>query len=155
MNTAWKLTQGMIQYSWMCYAAASGLPPVEHYECVKQVTSTTAVPNFCSFGYKLEMSCCTNWRRVTFAERRFIFKNIVVTFQHCIWCLLSNTLLCNHLVRRAEMVVQKKLIMCCDKVYILFSRNTRNQLLFWCFMFSFYLKAEKCLKIINVTAVIY
>lgn len=88
--------------------------PVKHYECVNQVMSANAVPNFCFLDTSSEKSCCTNWGKIAFAENFNIdygqsihFSIHFITCQQYILYSISNTLLCNRLVRREQKVVQK------------------------------------------------
>lgn len=136
--------------------------PVKHYECVNRRVQMLCLIsvffwiqawNVLQFKLREDGICRKNKLGLDMV-RLFIFSR---HFTLMIWSL-SNALLCNRLVKKGHKVVQKKnqLIMFCDKVYILFSnwpsRNLKEiSCLFvlffgWWFMFSFYLKAEKCLK---------
>ena len=130
--------------------------PVKHYECVKTGGENKCCAYFTFFGYKLEMSCCTKWGKITFADKLNIgcgqssfFKTISYfsTLHDAYFQMLCYV---TTLTEEDRRLCRKQLIMFCDKVYILFSnwysRNTRIQLLFWQVMLSFYLKAEKCLQ---------
>lgn len=130
--------------------------PVKHYECVNQVKSTNAVPIFSFFGYKLEMSCRLKWGKITFGEKCSIgygqsihFSKHYITFRHYIM-LTQIHYYVTALSGEDRRLRRKTNHVLWQSVHTLFKltfkKPRRNQMFFWWFMFSFYLKAEKCLK---------
>lgn len=134
----------MIQYSWMLLCSCFKSSPVKHYECVKQEDEYKML---CLISVildtSLEMSCCTKTKggktfaeefNIGFRSEYFIFSSHFLTFSTIILCFTFKTHRC--VTRRGRGRGRKgraeKLIMFCDKVYILFSnwysRNTRSQL---------------------------
>lgn len=96
--------------------------PVKHYECVNEVKSTHAVPNFSVvfWGYKLdEKNVLKSLGKTIYWlwSEYSLFQETLFILDMILW----NTLLCNRLVRRGQKVVQKKLIVFRDNVYIILS----------------------------------